>query len=190
MDILFSWDVYNSALRVFANFILVAIVVSFLIWVVALLVLPNGEDKRPASLAAVILTVGLLGAMTGYAGGNSRVGVVGDIIPAILTLLGGIVVYLFGVNSKSSPLAPFLVSALVISLFIGYGLGAKKRHLFETREGRKQVCIDVFSDPDILANESALRTATLLFGKSCKRVVKIECISGVLAPAAKNGCGM
>lgn len=174
MDILFGAEVYASALRVFANFLLVSVAISLLIWLLALLVLRDSEERKSAILAALILTVTLLGCMTGYAGGNSRTGVVGDIIPAVLTFFGALVVYLFGVKSTTSPVTPFLVSAFVVSLFIGYGMGAKKRHLFEIREARKEICIEVFSDSQIISNELALQTAVTLFGKQCKKVIDLS----------------
>lgn len=177
MDILFAPEVYISALRVFANFLLVSVVISLLIWAISATILQRNEEKSTTTVALMICTVTLLGCMTGYAGGNSRVGVVGDIIPAVLTFFGGLVVYIFGVKSKMSVLTPFLVSAFVIALFIGYGMGAKKRHLFEIREARKQVCIEVFSDPELIGNEIALDTAITLFGKRCSKVVNIEPVS-------------
>lgn len=174
MGVLFGAEVYASALRVFANFLLVSVAISLLIWILALLTLRDSEERTSAVLAAMILTVTLLGCMTGYAGGNSRTGVVGDIIPAVLTFFGGLVVYLFGIKSKMSPLTPFLVSAFVVSLFIGYGMGAKKRQLYEIREARKEVCIEVFSDSQVIGNELALQTAVTLFGKRCKKVIDIQ----------------
>ena len=173
MGILFGAEVYASALRVFANFLLVSVAISLLMWILLLVTLRDNEEKSSAVLAAMILTVTLLGCMTGYAGGNSRTSVVGDVIPAVLTFFGGLVVYLFGVKSKMSPLTPFLVSAFVVSLFIGYGMGAKKRQLFEIREARKEVCIEVFSDPQVIGNELALQTAATLFGRRCKSVIDI-----------------
>lgn len=173
MSILFNSEVYYSALRVFANFFLVSAAISFLIWIFTLLTLRGIEERTSPVLAAMILAVTLLGCMTGYAGGNSRTGVVGDIIPAVLTFFGGLVVYLFGIKSKMSPLTPFLVSAFVVSLFIGYGMGAKKRHLFEMREARKEICIEVFSDAQIIGNQLALKSAVTLFGKRCKKVIDI-----------------
>ena len=173
MGILFGAEIYASALRVFANFLLVSVGVSLLIWTISLVTLRDSEERSATVLAAMILTVTLLGCMTGYAGGNSRTGVVGDIIPAVLTFFGGLVVYLFGVKSKMSLLTPFLVSAFVVSLFIGYGMGAKKRQLFEIKEARREVCIEVFSDPQIIGNELALQTAVTLFGKRCEKVIAI-----------------
>ena len=173
MGFLFDAEVYASALRAFANFLLVSIVISLLIWIIVLLTIRDSEERESVVLAAMILTVTLLGCMTGYAGGNSRTGVVGDIIPAVLAFFGALVVYLFGIKSKISPLTPFLVSAFVVSLFIGYGLGAKKRHLFELTEARREVCINVFSDSQVMGNELALKTAVTLFGTRCKNVIDI-----------------
>jgi len=47
---------------------------------------------------AILLALALVGACAGTAGGMSRVGAVGSIVPAFLGLLGGLSIYLFGID--------------------------------------------------------------------------------------------
>ena len=50
----------------------------------------------------LVFTIALLGGVAGYAGGLSRVGVVGDIIPAALSLVGGVSIYIFGISKEKN----------------------------------------------------------------------------------------
>ena len=178
MDILFGAEVYGSALRVFANFALVAGVVSLVIWFAALSAHGTGEADERVTALAMIFAVALLGGMTGYAGGNSREGVVGDVIPAVLTFLSGAVLYFFGLKRQAAPITPFLLSAFVVVLFIGYGMGAKKRQLFDDSRARTerqlQTCLDVFSNADVLGSDKAVQNAALLFGDNCAKIVNLD----------------
>jgi hypothetical protein len=54
-------------------------------------------------------------------------GVVGDVIPAALALVGGVAAYLFGVDRSKGLVASFCAAAFALSLGIGYAAGAGNR---------------------------------------------------------------
>ena len=121
----------------------------------------------------LLTTLALVGASAGIAGGMSRTGVVGDIVPAFLGLLGAVAVYLFGVDRSKGVIASFGAVALSISLVSGYGLSAEYRatHISDYREIRA-ICATAYSDADLLSDSSALDTFESKLGEFCKGVLK------------------
>ncbi|MDA4846916.1 hypothetical protein [Hoeflea poritis] len=177
-DIFFGSEIYLSAFRVFFNFFIVSLGVGIVFWI--LCAISHKPNNRVEALVAfwMILAVALLGGLTGYAGGNSRDGVVGDVIPAVLAFLSGAVLYFFGLERQPAKITPFLLGAFVVVLFLGFGMGAKKRQLFDdgrARDDRRlQTCIDVFSDAEVLASDTAVDHAVELFGERCDKVVDLS----------------
>lgn len=179
-DLFFGSEVYFSAFRVFFNFLVVSLGVTLAFWFLGLV--SHKPDNRSEAIVAfwMILSVALLGGLTGYAGGNSRDGVVGDVIPAVLAFLSGAVLYFFGLQRQPAKITPFLLGAFVVVLFLGFSMGAKKRQLFDdarTRDDRRlQTCINVFSNAEVLASDTAVRRAVNLFGERCDQVVDLSAV--------------
>lgn len=89
-----------------------------------------------------------LGAMVGIAMGASRLGVVGSILPALLTLISGYLVYLFTADRiiVNRRILPYCLMALIVSASFGSFYGAAirgqqeqnardwEKHMIEFRE--------------------------------------------------------
>jgi hypothetical protein len=99
----------------------------------------------------------LLGIVTGQVTGLSRDAAVGTVIPAILGLLGGIVLYLIG--SKGRELQSLVVMGVVgltLNLVVGIYWGAYSRDAYEAYASRPEVLT-----AQALAKEKARYTAAL-----------------------------
>jgi hypothetical protein len=59
----------------------------------------NRAAKDAMLVIVLLFGMAIIGSCAGLSGGMSRVGAVGSIIPAMFTLLGGVVIYLFGVDT-------------------------------------------------------------------------------------------
>jgi len=133
----FDWPIWEIGLRGFISNAFVAAIVSLS---VAWFVVRNSkmEVSRFGSVFAHLLVIGLFGALVGYSGGNSREGVVGDLIPAVITLLAGAVTYLIGVSDeqtrKLNPMTLPMVATFITVLFFCYVMGAGNRVGFEAKQ--------------------------------------------------------
>jgi hypothetical protein len=73
-------------------------------------------------------TLSSLGFITGDVMAGSRAAAVGTVLPAVLTLLGGILVYLVGAKGlRSQVTVSGMVLCFAFALFIGSNLGARLR---------------------------------------------------------------
>ena len=115
----------------------------------------------------------LVGASAGIAGGMSRIGVVGDIVPAILGLLGAVAVYLFGIDKSRGTIASLGAVALSISFVTGYALASQYRNSNSSdyREIRA-ICAAAYSDPNLLADPTALAIFEKAFQDYCPSVLE------------------
>jgi uncharacterized membrane protein (UPF0136 family) len=69
----------------------------------------------------------LIGFVVGYLTGNSRVAAIGAVVPAILTLIGGLGAYVFGRDSQNRNAIGYIICIFVVSLLIGTENGANTR---------------------------------------------------------------
>jgi hypothetical protein len=69
----------------------------------------------------------LVGYVTGNLTGASRSPAVGNVIPAVLALLGGLNIYFFGSESKNKAIVGFCVSIFVLVFFYGLWGGVVNR---------------------------------------------------------------
>ena len=106
---------------------------AFVVFAVAL-TFQRFTKAQAAFVAMLLFCLGLVGAAAGFSGGFSRSAVVGDIIPAILGLIGGVVLYIFGVAQNKSLLPAFGVVSLICALIVGYSTGANFRGQTEKRD--------------------------------------------------------
>ena len=124
---LLSWGFFNILLTAIITCGILAAIASACVWALR----PARVDLGLTFLA--VFTFSVLGFVTGKILGNSREAAVGTVIPAILTLLGGITVYVIGVKG---PRVQGPVSAMVLcfalSLFFGSHFGAQLRYSYET----------------------------------------------------------
>jgi len=88
--------------------------------------------------------VGLFGGLAGDLGGGSRVGVAGDLVPAMFVLIGGYTAYLFREKAPTSVYLFKNLFAFIICFFVLYNASATLRQDAEAFE----FCKKVYSDPD------------------------------------------
>jgi len=71
--------------------------------------------------------IALLAYVTGYLTSISRVAAVGAVLPAIIALIGGLNIYVFGSDSKYKLVVGFCVCVFTVALFYGIQRGALER---------------------------------------------------------------
>jgi len=131
----------------------------------------NSDSKivLMVKMTILLLSLSILGGVSGYSGGMSRTGVVGDIIPAVLGLLGGISVYLFGVQNNPNIVTPLAVIVFAVSLVAGFSLGTQDREKRETFSGIQKACISLFMSHNVM-DEKKLAIANREHGAICTPV--------------------
>lgn len=97
---------------------------------------------------AITLSVALIGGFSGYLGGSSRSSAVGDILPAVLTVLGGYIAYIMGESRENSPRVAIYGFTFVLAFFLLYITASVWRQDNEAFE----FCKSVYSDPDFAAS--------------------------------------
>ncbi|HZP20939.1 MAG TPA: hypothetical protein VFB16_12120 [Bauldia sp.] len=117
--------------------------------------------------AVTLFTVAFVGIAVGYLGGLSRSSVVGDLVPAILTLIGGISVYLFGLKRRESPLVSFSALAFLVAFFISYTYAS----ILRTDDEAFEFCKAKISDTAILADPKAMEVFKGLFSPYCPTII-------------------
>ena len=148
--------------------VLLRFVVSSLIgFLVPFIIAAIWQRTALKELAAILLSLSLIGACAGIAGGMSRVGAVGSIIPAFLGLLGGLSIYLFGIDRSKGLVASFGASAISISLLVSYTMGASYRNLGDDHRDIRSYCAKAYTDPELLTDESAFQKFRARMGKHC-----------------------
>src|SRR5262249_17785226 len=71
--------------------------------------------------------VSLVAFSAGFLTGISRAPAVGTVLPAILTLVAGLGVYVFGTDNRYKVVVGYCVSILIVMLFVGMQTGAFQR---------------------------------------------------------------
>jgi hypothetical protein len=83
-------------------------------------------DKNRNSALIIVFSFAMLGMSTGFSMGASRIPAVSTVVPAVLTFIGGLAIYL--INEKgSNSLVGFCILALSITLMLGQIWGANQR---------------------------------------------------------------
>lgn len=173
-----KFDLPLIALSVVLTVLFVGVIAAFL----------STRDERK-SLLVLIFGLATLGAVAGIAGGSSRVGVVGDVIPAALALVGGVAAYLFGVDRTKGLVASFCAAAFALSLGIGYATGSGNRSVTENKAENLAFCRALYQQPDIWNDDRAFCRVATIFGDQCNWFIA-ESISQVpekLQIAVGNG---
>jgi len=102
--------------------------------------------------SAILIALALIGASAGTAGGMSRVGAVGSIVPAFLGLLGGLSLYLFGLDRSKGLIASFGAVAISLALIISYSLGAKQRNIADDHRDIRAICAQAYTNQKLLSD--------------------------------------
>ena len=99
--------------------------------VAALLLLIHRPQISRRKFYVVLLAFTLLGMVTGLLAGFSRTSAMGAVLPAVLSLVGGLGIYLIGAGKADQGLVATCVIALALDLLIGSLWGAVLRDDFE-----------------------------------------------------------
>jgi hypothetical protein len=75
------------------------------------------------------LPIALLGFVAGYLTGTNQVPLIGNIMQAILTVAGGLQIYLVGQKSRERAFLGFAISSFAVLLFYGAFLGSVEQGL-------------------------------------------------------------
>jgi hypothetical protein len=87
------------------------------------------EDRNAHFLA--VAAFALLGLVTGFLAGFSRQPAIGAVLPAVLSLVGGLSIYLIGARKVSTGFVGVCVIALSLDLLLGATWGAGAREAYE-----------------------------------------------------------
>lgn len=87
------------------------------------------SDRRTYFI--VVVAFALLGLVTGVLAGFSRQSAIGAVLPAVLSLVGGLAIYLIGAKKADQGLVGVCVIALSVDLMIGTSWGAVLRDVYE-----------------------------------------------------------
>lgn len=158
----------NSA---FSEFVLIGVCAAIafaLMAFVAGAVLPK---SRIRILLPMLLGFAVIGAVAGLVGGNSRQGVVGDIIPAAITFVGSLSLYLFGKNVGQGMFAAFCAATFVFALGLGYSSGAQKRQAHDRFTQASGFCFETFADAALVKDARAFLAHTRSFGPECVTIM-------------------
>jgi hypothetical protein len=125
-----NWPLFDLLKQIDFGLFAVALLVPFALSLLVTLAvwLHPARRKDFWLLFLPTLTLSSLGFMTGDVMGGSRIAAVGTVLPAVLTLLGGLVVYLVGAKGARSQVAvSSMVLCFAFSFFIGAIIGASLR---------------------------------------------------------------
>jgi hypothetical protein len=111
------------------------------------------------------LVVALIGGFAGQLGGSSREGVLGDLLPALMVLLGGYATYLVGQREVRSVRLIHNGLCFVFSFFLLYNVSSVWRQSNEAFE----FCKSVYSNPDY-AKPDVSGDRNALWGNYCQPV--------------------
>ena len=76
---------------------------------------------------AFSIPVALLAYVAGDSTGISRAPAVANVVPAVLTLVGGIAVYVFGTENKYKAVVGYCVSVFAVMFYVGLQIGSFER---------------------------------------------------------------
>lgn len=125
-------------------------------------------QRESVRTAAILLgALALVGSTAGVAGGMSRAPAVASIIPAFLGMLGGLSIYLFGVEQKKGLVASLGAAALSLSLFMGFATGSLNRH--DDHREIRAICAKAYTDANLLKETVAFERFTNQLGNLCRK---------------------
>ncbi|WP_018183279.1 hypothetical protein [Kaistia granuli] len=127
---------------------------------------------RPAPIggveaAVVLFSIALIGAMVGDLSGSSQESIAGQLVPAILTLLGVVAVYLFGKKHDETGLVSLAVLAFIVTLTICYSHALARKN----DKDAFTFCRDKYSDAAVLADPRIIERLNEIFGPYCKAAI-------------------
>lgn len=89
------------------------------------------KKEQRIELFLVVLAFSILGMVTGYLTGFSRESAVGAVLPAVLSLMGGLMIFLVGKSKESRAIVSISMIVFSFTLLLGTGWGAVMRSTAE-----------------------------------------------------------
>jgi hypothetical protein len=135
------------------------------------------DAKDRMLVLPAVLGVAVIGAAAGISGGLSRVAAVGQVIPAALSLVGTISVYIFAVKTDSETAthrAALSVLSFALSLSLGFSAGASKRQQSDFFTSILTQCDNVLYNPQILQSAESFTRTIDIHGETCARMYAIR----------------
>ncbi|MEP2706147.1 MAG: hypothetical protein ABJQ71_18890 [Roseibium sp.] len=139
-----------------------------------ILVKVTGNPSEFSKAIIILLGLSLVGAAAGFTGGMSRTGVVGDIVPAVLALLGGVSLYLFGADTSRGIMTSIGASALSLSLLAAFALGASNRNDVDRYNLARDQCFSLLTNAVFLGNKKAVCNSRSTMMPICAGVIVNE----------------
>ncbi|OIQ43070.1 MAG: hypothetical protein BM560_02520 [Roseobacter sp. MedPE-SWde] len=150
---------------------IIALSVALAVLIVGVLAFFFSKPSERKSLFILIFGLATLGAVAGVAGGTSRVGVVGDVIPAALALAGGVAAYLFGVDQTKGLVASFCAAAFALALGTGYATGAGNRAVADNKDENLEFCRSLYSQSNFWKDDRSFCRMATIFGEQCNWII-------------------
>ena len=110
-----------------ASFLGASILCLLFLWIARLSQGQNATHATVAEALAVGVPFSVLGVAVGYLTGISREAAVGSVVPAVLTLLGALTLYIGSNGGRKSMLASATMIYVTIALVTGVGYGSRLR---------------------------------------------------------------
>lgn len=153
------------------DFTLIAVSVGLAMLLVGGVAFLLSKPEERKGLIILIFGLATLGAVAGIAGGTSRVGVVGDIIPAALALVGAVAAYLFGIDRSQGLIASFCAAAFALALGVGYAAGAGNRQVADNKAENVEFCRSLFAQSEVWKDDRAFCRVATIFGEQCNWII-------------------
>lgn len=119
---------YLTNLEIWKSIWPIILVVILLAATVSLLA--HSKDQRK-EIFLVALAFSILGMVTGYLTGFSRESAIGAVLPAVLSLMGGLMIFLVGKSQESRSIVSISMIVFSFTLLLGAGWGAVMRDTAE-----------------------------------------------------------
>jgi drug/metabolite transporter (DMT)-like permease len=151
--------------------IFIVLCIALILGLLGLFIVRITLHERPArkelvEAGFVLVGIGFVGGAVGELSGLSRTGVVGTVVPAILTAIAGFNVYIFGQQKAESPVVNAAVFVFVASCLLSYNQAAA------VRNGRDQAdfCMTQYAETTRSSAKDALQNFETIFGNYCSGV--------------------
>lgn len=105
-------------------------------------------------VGVLLFGVAILGATAGFAGGMSRDGAVGAIIPGALTLVGGAALYLFGADRSKGTAVSLTAGCFALALFLAYSSSSQLRNVGDEFRDLREKCAAAYTNDKLLGSEA------------------------------------
>jgi peptidoglycan/LPS O-acetylase OafA/YrhL len=116
---LINYEILKVLWPILVVSVLIALIITFLV----------GKSNDRKEIFFVVISFSMLGMVIGYLSGVSRTPTLNNVLPAVLSLIGGLIVYLVGKDSSNRIIICIALFALAFTLVIGSEWGATTREV-------------------------------------------------------------